>query len=146
MKFEETDCIIVPETPKCFVYLLIDENDEVIYVGQTRRGMIRPMEHRGKGWLCRVAIIPCEQKMLDVKESMLIEKYTPKNNKQPGRVNSSMMAARNAIRTNTMNDDYSLNDLKSDIDLLGIQPFVIDLKACLRAKDVEKIINYRNGE
>ena len=146
MRIQEENCIIVPETPESFVYMLLDDDDEVVYVGQTRRGIVRPMEHKGSKEYSKIAILPCERKRLDLMESMLIEKYAPKHNKHHGRANTSLNSARNVIREYTGNESYSLVDLKRDIAALGIEPFVLDLKVSLRASNVQKIIEYRSAE
>lgn len=137
---------MVPETPESFVYMLLDDDDEVVYVGQTRRGIVRPMEHKGSSNFCRVAIIPCEEYKLDVFESVMIEKYHPKNNRHPGRANGSLKTVLNVIMEYLQDGCYSMSDLKSDMKELGIEPSVIDYKVCLMASDVQKIIDYRSVE
>lgn len=144
MELKEQGCYIIEKPPRCFVYFLLDENDDVVYVGQTKRGLIRATEHRDDKEYSKIALLPCCETELNLTESKYIEKYQPKYNKQHGKANCSMMNARNTIREHIGNDDYSMNDLKKDVDNLNIKPFVINLKACISASDVERIIKKHN--
>ena len=66
------------------IYLLIKHNTykrpEVVYVGQSKRGIKRIFEHKNKDF-SDIAIIPCEEKDLNKLEQFYIEMYRPKYNK-----------------------------------------------------------------
>lgn len=95
MKFSETaqaKTINIVGFPTVFIYYLL-KNDEVVYVGQTRQGLLRPFCHIRDKDFDEVKIIECKKEELDSKEAEAISKYTPKYNK-------------------TMIDDYSIDYFK----------------------------------
>lgn len=83
MKFEESDYIDLTNTPKVFVYFLIDDNNEVVYVGQTKKGLARVETHYNDKVFNKVYAILCDEDNLDYIENVNILKYTPKYNKVP---------------------------------------------------------------
>lgn len=76
MKFEESDFIDKTNEPKCFIYFLLDDENEVLYVGQTTQGMSRIYQHKDKEF-SKVYIILCEEEYLNEVELEYIEKYKP---------------------------------------------------------------------
>ena len=59
MKFEEGSYIDLTDIPKCFIYFLID-NEEVVYVGQTTKGLSRVEVHHKDKLFDRVYAILCD--------------------------------------------------------------------------------------
>lgn len=44
--------------PRCFIYGLVEPTSRLVfYVGQSSRGMVRPNQHRPKGWVFEIAIL-----------------------------------------------------------------------------------------
>ena len=83
MQFNESESIYIsmPIIPDIFIYFLLDENNEVVYVGQTTNGLQRPYSHIINKEFNRVIIIPCDINELDEFENKYILKYRPKYNK-----------------------------------------------------------------
>ena len=82
MKFEETEYIDLTDTPTIFVYFLI-YNENVVYVGQTTRGLARVYSHVHDKRFDKIYIIECDEEELDYWEDFYIFKYKPKYNKRP---------------------------------------------------------------
>ena len=83
MQFDETDCVDLTYIPKVFVYFLVDDNNEVVYIGQTTKGLARVESHYKDKIFSRVYAIVCDEDKLDYIENTNILKYTPKYNKIP---------------------------------------------------------------
>ncbi len=77
MLFEETDFLDKTNEPTTFVYFLLNDINEVLYVGQTTQGMSRVYQHKQNKKWSRVYIIICEEKDLNRTESFYINKYEP---------------------------------------------------------------------
>lgn len=120
MKFEESKNIItVPKYTNCFVYFLV-KNSEVIYVGQTRNGLIRPFSHRDKDF-DEIKILYCNSDELDIMEDTYIQKYKPPYNKQNNyAVRWSLKRVRNCIRQQTGYENYTVPRLKKVLKELNI--------------------------
>ena len=59
----------------CFIYFLLKQK-EVVYVGQTTRGIARPLFHLSSNKVFdEIKIIYCEEKDLNDYECFFIEKY-----------------------------------------------------------------------
>lgn len=65
---------------KIFVYFLI-QDEEVVYVGQTTKGIIRPISHLNDKIFNSIRIMYCETKNLGKLEHEYILKYNPLYNK-----------------------------------------------------------------
>lgn len=84
MKFKEfNQCIELTKSSQVFIYFLLDEN-EVVYVGKTTRGISRIYAHKNKHFN-RIFVLPCYEQDLDKLENKYIVKYKPKYNKIPNR-------------------------------------------------------------
>lgn len=68
----------IPNNVKSGVYLLIN-NDEVVYVGQTKSGLKRIMQHSNKDFN-KYSFIEIPPNELDYYEDIYIMKYQPKYN------------------------------------------------------------------
>lgn len=121
MQFEETTENVL-EIPKelcteCFIYFLL-QGSEVVYVGQTTRGICRPVEHIRYKEFTTIKMFPCTEALLDETESYYIDKYKPIYNKRDwvssstgaGRV--QLLTARNKIRQRTVAKDITVPQLK----------------------------------
>ena len=142
MRFEENDkAIDVTGYPETFVYFLT-RRGEVVYVGQTRKGMARPLSHKYDKDFDGIYIMPCEENMLDFVESKYIVKYKPEYNKTLNlEYYYSLLKARNTIRRKSNQPSYSITDLKRDFRRMGIIPEIVDGVLYIKTDDVLKIIN-----
>ena len=111
VKFEENECFRfdVPKISNSLVYFLL-YNEEVVYVGQTVQGLVRPLSHKDKVF-DSVAVISVPEDLLTAVEDYYISKYIPKYNKTM-RMYLPMLVARNRIREIIGNDSYTVRDVK----------------------------------
>ena len=76
----ETDSLYVPDG-QAFVYFLINELDEVVYVGKTEHILSRLGQHASnpgkRAYFCTVAIVACDANQLDDLETYFIEQLQP---------------------------------------------------------------------
>ena len=72
------------DVPPC-VYFLIDINDDIVYVGQSRNLFQRINYHRGDKCFSRVLYVPCEEELLVKVENEYIRKLKPYYNFKPKR-------------------------------------------------------------
>lgn len=142
MKFVEVDNVIdVPVYDKCFVYFLLKE-DEVVYVGQTHKGLIRPLQHTDKIF-DKIKIIYCDPKFLDLTEDIYIEKYKPIYNTFCNyKFDYTLHRIRNVIRKITKSKQFSISDLKSILKILNISPKQNNNSQTVSFNDYVTIINY----
>ena len=80
MKFEEKQFTDLTDIPFVFVYFLL-QGDEVVYVGQTTRGLQRVYQHILTKNFNKIYIIEVDEEELDYQEDFYIDKYKPKYNK-----------------------------------------------------------------
>lgn len=121
MKFCEKgkQFITVPKYQNCFVYFLLKDN-EVIYVGQTKHGLARPLSHRDKDF-DEIKILYCDATNLDILEDTYIQKYQPTYNKQNNyAIRWGLLRVRNRIRENTGFSNYTVPKLKRLLKELNI--------------------------
>lgn len=78
MKYLENSDFSFPKLNNCFVYFLVDK-EEVVYVGKTTQGIVRPLSHKDKNFE-RIEIVFVDKKNLDEEEGKYILKYLPKYN------------------------------------------------------------------
>lgn len=144
MKFAETkDVITIPNYKNVFVYFLL-LNKEVVYVGQTRNGLVRPLSHKDKVF-DEIKIMYCKEKDLDLTEDLYIKKYMPYYNKNANyNMNYSLHRARNKIRSLFNDNSFNLPKLKRIIKALNIQVYMIDSKPYINVEDYKKIVEHIN--
>lgn len=144
MKFSETkEVITIPNYKNVFVYFLL-LNKEVVYVGQTRNGLVRPLSHKDKVF-DEIKIIYCEENNLDLMEDLYIKKYMPRYNKNANyNMNYSLHKARNKIRSLFNDNSFNLPKLKRIIKALNIQVYMIDSKPYINVEDYKKIVEHLN--
>lgn len=123
MKFEEKSYIDFTDIPRCFIYFLID-GEEVVYVGQTTKGLSRIEVHRRNKKFDKVYAILCEEEDLDYCENTYILKYAPKYNKLPNMV-ESISLKRVVSEINHEFGRYSTNSNKilKMLSVMGVQVF-----------------------
>lgn len=86
MKFSEENSIqilkdeVLYRKYKSGVYFLVDDTDEVVYVGQARNLDTRPFEHKDKNF-SKIFAIPCHRDDLSDSEFKYIVKYLPVYNR-----------------------------------------------------------------
>lgn len=144
MQFKEKADFSFKKLPDNFIYFLCKEG-EVVYVGQTTQGILRPLQHKDKEH-DEVKLHFVEKEVLDLAEGYYIAKYKPKYNKA-GTGLLSLMSARNKIREYTGFFDYTLNNLKKDCKLHGIEIIVLSNgNRFLKVRDFYKLLKNIIGE
>ena len=141
MKFEENDiAITLPKYQNSFIYFLL-KDDEVVYVGQTSNGIVRPLSHRNKDF-DTIKIIYCDILELDLLEDKYIVKYRPRYNKTLNHaMRYSMMTARNKIRK-IFNNNITITDLKKIIRLLDIELVEFNGVLNIKREDYEQVVRH----
>lgn len=142
MKFEETNNVIdIPIYDKCFVYFLL-QNDEVVYVGQTHKGLTRPLQHTDKVF-DRIKIIYCDSRFLDLTEDVYIEKYKPVYNTFCNyKYDYSLHRIRNSIRQILDNENFNITDLRNILRTLNISTRHTKASEQVSFYEYVKILNY----
>lgn len=137
MKFCEKEDFSFPDLPNCMVYFLL-KDEEVVYVGKTTKGIVRPLSHNDKDF-DSIKVLFVGEPDLDSVESHFIAKYRPKyNSKLPGYFR--LFAARNAIREEANSASFSVATLKRECKKLNINILDLNGLAYISAQDVRKII------
>lgn len=141
MKFEENDiAITIQQYQDIFIYFLLKE-DVVVYVGQTKRGLVRPLVHKDKEF-DTIKIIYCDSKELDILEDRYITKYQPKYNKTLNHAtNYSLHRSRDKIRR-LFNNKINIPTLRKIINELNIEIYHIYDTSYIKSWDFEKIVDY----
>lgn len=142
MKFEENKIAKTIELyENVFVYFLL-KNNEVVYVGQTKKGTSRINAHTNKDF-DKVKVIYCKIGELDKLEDFYIKKYNPKYNKQLNfAMNYSLKRAKSHIKEFFDDDTFNLYDLKKLIKKLDIKLILRDCAPYIEYNDLQKIIDY----
>lgn len=116
---EEKSIITVQKYDNCFVYFLLNDN-AVVYVGQTKNGIVRPFAHRDKVF-DTIKIKYCSEKELDIVEDEYIKKYKPIYNKQLNyAMNWGLVKVRNKIREYAEIPNYTIPRLRKLLNKLKI--------------------------
>lgn len=140
MIFSENDCETFVFKSNNFIYFLLYKND-VVYVGQTTQGVLRPLSHKDKKY-DTIKIKYCDKCQLDVLEDEFIAKYSPKYNKK---INQSafytFQNAKSKIRNEIKNKSITIFDLKKSIKRLGIPLVELSGKKYISKQNFEKILN-----
>jgi hypothetical protein len=128
---------------KRFVYLLINELDEVVYVGQTNDGLKRPFSHNDKDYK-RVIIIECDYtEDMDVLEYKYIKKYNPIYNKIINyQAVVNIKKARSELIKVMRNTSLTIRHTRKVIAYLGINLIHEDEGQYLTKQDFKKFTEY----
>ena len=147
MKFEEQDAIFYNfnKMPKIgFVYFLI-KNKEVVYVGKTTQGIVRPLSHKDKDF-DSFYMIKCDYEELGEKEMEMIFKYKPK-------YNGNMTVFRDFVGISYVNELLvekgillRSSFIKYSIFKCNIQYFTFKSNFFIHKKDVSLLIDYISKE
>ena len=144
MKFEEKKFVTVVNYGKCFIYFLI-KNDEVVYVGQTKKGLIRPLTHTDKEY-DSLKIIYLYEIDQDVLEDFYIRKYNPIYNKTYNNfVNLSLTTARNRIRKIIGYEKFTIPKLRKTMLYLNIEEKEMNNQHYINSNDFEILYNFLKG-
>lgn len=149
MKFEETNknIITIPKYENCFIYFLLKDN-EVVYVGQTKHGIIRPLTHTKDKDFNEIKILYCEEKELDLTEDCYIQKYKPLYNKQNNyAVRYSLLRVRDIVRRQFNQPKYTIPRLKKVLKLLNIETDrdYYTRKETISFNDYKRVIEHIRG-
>ena len=139
MKFEEKNTINIPMKYETFIYFLI-QNNVVVYVGQTKNNLGRPLSHRKEKKFNRIEIMPCDINDLDYIENYFIIKYQPKYNT---RINDGykLITARDRIRK-YCNNNINIPKVRKIMKLLGINTVKVGNNDYILNEDIMRIIYY----
>lgn len=141
MKISESEELtILPNIQNPIIYFLLD-NDEVVYVGQSKVGLVRPYIHKDKDFT-HIAFINCKKCELDAKETELIKKYEPKYNKRIGNSDYSFNRAKAVIKAQTNICNFNLCDLKKLIGKFNIKTYEFENYQYISSSDFEKIFSF----
>ena len=143
LKFQESSDLSISKIIYDAIYFLI-KNDEVVYVGQTTKGLARPFQHVDKIF-DRVEIISVRIEDLNKAEGYFISKYKPKYNFVIP-CYYSMLRAREEIRISTNNASFSILDLKRVISKHKIDVVSLKGKEYISPKSIKKIISILRGD
>ena len=153
MKFEESKFLDLTDTPTTFIYFLLDD-DEVVYVGQTTRGLARVYAHIRDKHFTKFYIIEHSIEELDYWEDYYIFKYHPKYNKRPNfSCNFSMQRVVHKINemytTSIFQYKMTKPKLKKILKELNIKPREYDNELYIGIDDFCEIVNciedYKKG-
>lgn len=141
MKFDESNAVRIDIPKTVFVYFLLD-GGEVVYVGQTKNGMSRPLQHTDKVF-DSIYVIYCDVSELDYLEDKYMTKYRPKYNKQPNHfMNISLNRARDMAREEFADKSINLWTIKRAIREIGIKPTLIDSSPYIKRNEYELVIDW----
>lgn len=135
---KSNELTILPNVQNPIIYFLLD-NDEVVYVGQSKVGLVRPYIHKNKIFT-HVAFINCEECDLDEKETEFIKIYKPKYNKKAGNSDYSLTRTKAVIKNQTNIHNFNLHDLRKLINKFGIKTYIFENSEYMEACDFEKIL------
>ena len=147
MVFDEKEYRVVEKLPNSFIYFLISDNtvkNEVVYVGQTKNGLLRPLSHKDKEYN-RIFVIRCKQSDLNEMETFYIRKYNPKYNRNEGRGYITFLTARNKLRKALNDNSITIRDIKEAVDYLAIKPEIVNNNVCINAKRLKDIYQAFGG-
>ena len=145
MVFEEICCLRVDKINKPFIYFLIKKN-EVVYVGQTKVGLQRPLSHTDKDF-DYIMIQYCDKSDLNEIESKYIVKYNPIYNKTYNKeMWYSMGRSKNIIRKKLNDYKFNIPQLRNVMEKNNIKSKKIFNSEVLYINDLYKLMSYLKGE
>lgn len=137
MKFCEKEDFSFPPLPNCMIYFLL-QGEEVVYVGQTTKGIVRPLSHSDKQF-DGIKVLFVDKEDLDETEGYFIAKYKPKyNSKITGYFR--LITARDKIREATGIESFTVCNLRKKCDKLDIDICSLNGLSYINGHDVERII------
>lgn len=145
MEFEENNTIEIVKYENIFIYFLLKDNI-VVYVGQTKNGIFRPLSHKDKDY-DNIRILYCKEEELDFLEDKYIVKYNPIYNKTYNlSVNYGLQRCKTKLN-NYFNNEFNgekihIPLIKKVINELGIHIYSINGNQFIKVVDYEKILKY----
>lgn len=126
MRFEEEDYIDLTNTPTTFIYFLL-QDDEVVYVGQTKRGLARVYHHMRDKRFNKIYIIECDISELDYWETFYMFKYKPIYNKKPNpictfSIKKIVNKLNKAYKSGVFGSKITKSKVRDMITVLNIKP------------------------
>lgn len=141
MNFAENEnSRILPNVQSPIIYFLMDE-DEVVYVGQSKIGLARPYSHKDKKFT-KIAIINCKESELDDKETEFIKKYNPKYNKMAGKSDYSYARIKTIIKSQTNIHSFNVYDVRKLVTKLGLKTYIFNGSIYINAEDFNKMFTF----
>lgn len=145
MKFQEVEYIDFSNLPMTFVYFLMDQENNVVYVGQTREGLSRVYRHYEDKIFHKIFVIPCKEEELDKMESDFIVKYKPIYNKQTHLELHKLTKVREIIKSR-----YSYltlipitqKQINEWLDKCGISPIKVKRTLCITKNNLIHLEHY----
>lgn len=133
----------IPNQIKTAVYLLYNDN-EVVYVGQTKSGLKRIMQHNNKIFN-RYSFIECSVDDLDYFEDVYIMKFQPKYNHF---YNYSRMSLESCYRKlkYQIQKQINLNEFIDFVEKSGIEVLIFKGTKTILKKDFYYILKKINEE
>lgn len=145
MHFQEQDVIKLPHYENCFVYFLI-KNKEVVYVGQTKKGITRPLAHKDKEY-DTIYIKYCDIEQLDCLEDFYILKYKPIYNKEcNSAIRYGLQRVIQKIKKEFNAPKFNLWKLKTILKQLNIKPYNMYNMEVISVFEYYDIVNFLKGE
>lgn len=139
MTFSEKEDFSFPKLPCNMIYFLTLEN-EVVYVGQTTQGIVRPMLHKDKEY-DEIKLIFTSNENLNTLEGYYISKYKPKYNSVITGY-FSLLKARDYIRECVNNADFTVNDLKRCMRSINIEEISFNGISYISPYDLNSICKF----
>ena len=143
MKFQEQNAIKIIKPKDIFIYFLL-KDDDVVYVGKTTKGLLRPFYHTDKDY-DSVMIIYCDYNELDNIEDYYIKKYQPRYNHLVNlNCNYSVTRVLKEIKK-SISPTFNLAKLKKVMRLLDIKFIEYNNIRYIEMNDFIRICDYLKG-
>ena len=144
MKFNEEKFRDLSHLPLIFIYFLIKQ-EEVVYVGQTTKGLLRVYQHHYNKDFDDIYIIECNSEDLDKYESYYIFKYEPIYNNNPNYLRSCSIG--NLIKKikeikSTSTYNWTQKRIKNMLDKFNISPKIFKGKQYITTDECQIILKY----
>lgn len=137
LKFCEKEDFSFLPLPNCMVYFLL-QGEEVVYVGQTTTGVVRPLSHKDKQF-DQIKVLFVDKDDLDEAEGYFIAKYKPKyNTKLTGHFR--LLTARDKIREKAGDHSFTVRDLRKKCQTIGIDIVSINGLSYITGRDIDMIV------
>lgn len=139
MKFNEL-ALELSANPIPIVYFLVDENREVVYVGQTVNGWSRPYQHKDKDF-DKIYVLPCPKKVVKIYENYYIYKYEPKYNKTiQDCSNYKIFNVREIVRNLKNDESIYIPDIRKMLNDLDINTYRDGDKEYVHVVDLVRLV------
>lgn len=145
MQFDEQNVIEFPHYQNSFIYFLVKQK-EVVYVGQTRKGITRPLSHKDKEY-DTIYIKYCDVAELDKLEDKYILKYRPILNKECNSVmRYGLQKVKRKIRKEFNAPKFNIWKLKEILNELNIKTNIMYGVEVISIFEYYDVINFIKKE